>query len=126
MTQDDIRANFLAALDRAELDVTDFEASFIESNMDRFNFSPRQRIAIDKMMAKYEDKIKFNASKGPSLAARAAAEEEKMAAELRKNQRVVIGGQVRIRPAKATPVRPNVTPKSQSGTNETGSAQPAE
>jgi len=78
MTQDDIRANFLSALDRADVDVTTWEAGFLESCLDRFNFTPKQRIAIDKMMAKYEDEIGFNAEKGQSLAARAADEEKRL------------------------------------------------
>lgn len=78
MTQDDIRANFIAALDRADVEVTGWEAGFIDSCLDRFNFSPKQRVAIDKMMAKYEDAIGFNAEKGQSLAARAAEEEKRL------------------------------------------------
>ncbi len=116
MTQDDIRANFLAALDRAHasLDVTDFEASFIESNLDRFNFSPKQRIAIDKMMAKYADEIKFNADKGPSLAARAAAEEERIAAENRKFRTLSGGSGTRIVPVKCKPVGARKCPEEKS------------
>lgn len=125
MTQDDIRANFLAALDRADVNVSDFEASFIESNTTTFNFSPKQRVAIDRMMAKYADKIKFNESKGPTLAQRAAAEEERLAAEHRKLRRVVVGGQVRLipaRPAARAVAKSNVTPKSQIGPDEPSAA----
>lgn len=75
MTQDDIRANFLLALDRAEdVNVSAFEAEFIESNLARFSFSPKQRVVIDKLMAKYEVAINFNPDR-PKLAERAAKEE---------------------------------------------------
>lgn len=59
MAKDDIYANFLLALDRAAgiVEVSDFEAEFIESNLDRFSFSPKQRAIIDKMMDKYAQKI---------------------------------------------------------------------
>ncbi len=77
MTKDDIRANFLAALDRADLDVTDWEASFLDSCLGRFNFSPRQQVAID-MMTKYEDRIGFNAEKGATVATRAADETNRL------------------------------------------------
>ena len=74
MTADDIRANFLLALDRSdEVTVSGFEAEFIESNLDRFSFSPKQRMVIDKLMAKYEVAINFNPDR-PKLAERAAKE----------------------------------------------------
>lgn len=121
MTQDDVRANFLAALDRADVNVSDFEASFIESNLDRFNFSPKQRIAIDKMMAKYADTIRFQPEKGPSLAARAEAEEKRLAAENRQLRRVVVGGKVKLIPARPTAARafakPHVKETSQIGSD---------
>lgn len=100
MTQDDTRANFLAALSRAEgVKLSSFESSFVASNLSSFNFSRKQRIAIDRMMAKYADQIKFYPERGPSLAARAAAEEERLAQENRRNPRIVVGGKVMIRPA---------------------------
>lgn len=127
MTQDDTRANFLTALDRADIDVSSFEAEFIESNLDRFNFSPKQRISIDKMMAKYADKIKFNPDKGPSLAARAEAEEERLADENRKMRRVVVGGKVKLIPANRAAVavaRPHVKETSQSRPDQSAADQP--
>lgn len=75
MTADDIRVNFLLALDRnEEVTVSGFEAEFIESNLDRFSFSPKQRVVIDKLMAKYGTAINFDPDR-PKLAERAAAEE---------------------------------------------------
>jgi len=59
MTKDDNYANFLAALDRAahEVEVSDWEASFIESNLSSFSFSPKQRLIIEKMIDKYAKRI---------------------------------------------------------------------
>lgn len=59
MAKDDHYANFLLALDRAasQVEVSDWEAQFIESNLDRFSFSPKQRAVIDKLMDKYGEKI---------------------------------------------------------------------
>lgn len=58
MTKDDNYANFLLALDRAEnVEVSSWEAGFIESNLDRFSFSPKQRLIIDKLIEKYAEKI---------------------------------------------------------------------
>jgi len=74
MTADDLRANFLLALDRADVNVSAFEGEFIESNLARFSFSPKQRVVIDKLMAKYEVAINFNPDR-PKLAERAAKEE---------------------------------------------------
>ena len=104
MTQDDIRANFLAALDRAGVNVSDFEASFLESNLARFNFSPKQRVAIDKMMARYADKIRFEPSKGPSLAQRAAEEEKRLADQHRHLRRMVVGGKTKLFPMRPSAV----------------------
>jgi hypothetical protein len=58
MTQDDIYASFILALDRAEnVTVSDREADFIESNLDRFSFSRKQGAWIEQMIEKYADKI---------------------------------------------------------------------
>jgi hypothetical protein len=61
MAKDDTYANFLLALDRAadSVEVTDWEAQFVESNLDRFSFSPKQRASIDRLMEKYAEKIGF-------------------------------------------------------------------
>lgn len=74
MTQDDIRVNFLLALDRADVNVSAFEASFIDSNLARFSFSPKQRKIIDRLMAKYEKIINFDPDRN-KLTERAAKEE---------------------------------------------------
>ena len=52
---DQDRADFLKALDKSRHDVSDFEAKFIESNMDRDMFSLKQREIIDQMMKRYPD-----------------------------------------------------------------------
>lgn len=58
MTQDDIYASFILALDRAEnVTVSDREADFIESNLDRFSFSRKQGAWIERMIEKYADRI---------------------------------------------------------------------
>ena len=59
MTNDDRYAAFLLALDRSEVTVSDWEAGFIEINLDRFGFSPKQRAMIEKMMDKYAERIGF-------------------------------------------------------------------
>ncbi len=59
MARDDCYAAFLLALDRSDVTVSDWEAGFIESNLDRFSFSPKQRAMIEKMMDKYAERIGF-------------------------------------------------------------------
>lgn len=54
MTDDDRRI-FLKALDNSDHDVSQFEADFIASNLDRTFFSAKQRQVIDRMMEKYPD-----------------------------------------------------------------------
>lgn len=49
------RADFLKALDKSRHEVSDFEAKFIESNLDRDMFSAKQRKVIDEMMERYPD-----------------------------------------------------------------------
>lgn len=49
------RADFLKSLDKSDHDVSDWEAQFIESNLDRTSFSPRQRESIDQMIKRYPD-----------------------------------------------------------------------
>jgi hypothetical protein len=58
---DQERMDFLRALDRAEFEVTDWEASFIESQLKRSGqilFTPKQRECIDLMVSKYERRLK--------------------------------------------------------------------
>lgn len=51
---DQQRAEFLKRLDSASVTVSDWDAKFIESNLDRQWFSPKQREIIDRMMEKYD------------------------------------------------------------------------
>ena len=60
--EDRVRADFLFDLDEAAVEVSDWEAEFIESNLryeetTRVWFSDKQRLVIDKMMDKYESKL---------------------------------------------------------------------
>ena len=50
---------FLKALDNSDLTVTDWEAKFIENNMEAESFSPRQRESIEEMLTKYGNRIKW-------------------------------------------------------------------
>lgn len=50
---------FLAALDAADFEVSDFEASFIESNLTRSTFTDKQRECIDRMIQKYQGRVKW-------------------------------------------------------------------
>jgi len=52
-------SRFLQELDDAPVEVSGWEAQFIESNIDSFQFSPKQREAILKMIEKYGDRIGF-------------------------------------------------------------------
>jgi hypothetical protein len=55
---DFIRHEFLNDLDCSpRIEVTDWEASFMSSNLRRKTFSPAQRNIIDKMRKKYDDKL---------------------------------------------------------------------
>lgn len=56
---DNERLDFLKRLDAALLEVTDWEATFIESCLKRSSFSPKQQDAIDKMIKNYQAKIKW-------------------------------------------------------------------
>jgi hypothetical protein len=49
------RAEFLKALDKADVDVSDWEAKFIESNLGRSSFSVGQRSVIDSLANKYNE-----------------------------------------------------------------------
>lgn len=44
-------------LEHVEIDVTDFEASFLSTTIGRQTFSKRQRAVINEMMRKYQFKI---------------------------------------------------------------------
>jgi hypothetical protein len=54
---DDQLNEFLLALDEGNVDVTEFEAKFIESNLSTYNFSLRQRQVIEQMIEKYGKRI---------------------------------------------------------------------
>lgn len=104
MTQDDTRAKFLVALREAraqkKVNLTEFEGGFVEDCYDQFNYSPRQRNAIDKMRHKYAAAIGFHDS-GSKLAAEAKKEEERVRDAAMGTQRVVVGGKLKIEKAKS-------------------------
>lgn len=57
---DDRRRSFLDALDESEeITVTDYEADFLERNIDRQRFTPAQRNVIDRMIARYGRRLSF-------------------------------------------------------------------
>ena len=53
------RIKFLNALDRADCEVSDVEAGFIGSTLDRTNFTPSQRARIDHMIEKYGERLGY-------------------------------------------------------------------
>lgn len=55
-TTQDLR-RFLKMLDEADVNVNDWEAKFIASNLDAEFFSAKQRKAIEDMMEKYGKRI---------------------------------------------------------------------
>jgi hypothetical protein len=54
-------ADFLKSIDKAVgiVDVTNWEASFIDSNLDRTSFSEKQREIIKRMINQYAEQIKW-------------------------------------------------------------------
>lgn len=50
---------FLKQLDDADVNVSDWEAQFIESNLSREHFSPKQREIVMKLMEKYGQRIGY-------------------------------------------------------------------
>jgi hypothetical protein len=55
---DTILAEFLKDLDDADhMELTDWEAEFLESNLGREKFSDKQRAVIERMKTKYQDKL---------------------------------------------------------------------
>ena len=57
---DQTRADFLEALDLSDaVEVSEWEAQFIESNLGRTAFTDKQREVIDRMHRKYADAIGF-------------------------------------------------------------------
>jgi hypothetical protein len=62
MSQEELdleRTRFLNKLDKADVDVTDWEAKFIETGLARTWHSPKQREIIDKLIDKYGSRIKW-------------------------------------------------------------------
>lgn len=58
--EDTNRRDFLRKLDDAKnISVDDFEARFIENNMNRSSFSPKQREIIDQMIERYGKAVKW-------------------------------------------------------------------
>jgi hypothetical protein len=53
------RAAFLRKLDKSDVEVTDWEARFIEVCMDKERFSPAQRDSVDRMIDKYASRVKW-------------------------------------------------------------------
>ena len=53
----EIYHEFLNDLDMSSIEVTDWEAQFIESNLHRKTFSPAQILIIKKLIKKYESKM---------------------------------------------------------------------
>ena len=60
---DEDRHAFWKALDMADFEVTDWEAKFVESNLDfrtaTRSFTDKQREVIDGMIERYGERIKF-------------------------------------------------------------------
>jgi len=61
------RLEFLKALDKADFEVSDWEAQFIESQLRReqeygdfeeISFTPKQRQCIDDLVSKYDQRLK--------------------------------------------------------------------
>lgn len=50
---------FLKQLDESDVTVSDWEAQFIESNLTREHFSPKQREATMKLMERYGQRIGY-------------------------------------------------------------------
>ena len=50
---------FLKMLDGADVTVSDWEAQFIESNLTRDHFSPKQREIVMKFMERYGKRIGY-------------------------------------------------------------------
>jgi len=60
VTDDSELRHFLEMLDASDVNVTDWEANFIESNLQRDHFSAKQREIVMKMIEKYGQRIGFN------------------------------------------------------------------
>lgn len=60
LTDDSELRHFLEMLDASDVNVTDWEATFIESNLQREHFSAKQREIVMKMIEKYGQRVGFN------------------------------------------------------------------
>lgn len=56
LSEADLR-DFLRKLDEAEVEVTQWEAPFVGNCMDLDRFTPAQRNVIERLIAKYGDRI---------------------------------------------------------------------
>lgn len=56
---DQERRQFILDLDESDLEINDWESQFVKSIIDKniSSFTDRQRIVIDNMIEKYDDKI---------------------------------------------------------------------
>jgi hypothetical protein len=50
-------ADFLKALNEAAIEVSDWEAKFIESNLETEMFSPRQVVSLNELIERYGKRI---------------------------------------------------------------------
>ena len=53
------RVKFLQKLDKSDVDVTDWEAQFIASTLEKTFFTPKQREVVDKLIDRYGSRIKW-------------------------------------------------------------------
>lgn len=57
---DEQLADFLKALDNAkDIEVDDWDAGFIGTNLNRTSFSPKQRAIIERMIERYGSRLKW-------------------------------------------------------------------
>ena len=54
---DEEMVDFLQSLDNSDVEASEWEAEFIESNLDAIAFSPKQRRSIMEMIEKYGKRI---------------------------------------------------------------------
>lgn len=57
--KDEDLVDFLQTLDDSDVEVTEWEAKFISSNLDAIAFSPKQRESINQMIEKYGQRISW-------------------------------------------------------------------
>ncbi len=59
VNSDEEMRRFLKMLDASDADISDWEMEFIESNLTRDHFSPKQRETVNKMIERYGKRIKY-------------------------------------------------------------------